>query len=274
MIAAEKTGEERRPAAQKEKYIPKTGVFGDAVDYTVYPLSVKERITGFALGMMGGFVAMYIVYDSPIAGLILGTITGLLAVPVYQRYLLGKRRDMLLTQFRDLLESITASLRTGRNTRNSFSDAKTDLTAQYGPGADIVREVDTILLGVNNGYSEEEMLADFAGRSGIEDVHTFALIFGAVHHAGSDISQIMEQTHDIISQKMSVEMEIQTSITETKNQMNILAIMPFVIILLLRYLGNADIVNNTPLNVIVKTISLFIFAGSYWMGTRIADIKV
>lgn len=253
---------------------PQTGKFGDATDYNVFLLNRNQTMIGYALGFAAVFFTVWIFYNSMAAGLILGAAAGFAGIPLYRKYLRNKRKNALIIQFRDLLESLTTSMRTGSNTRNAFADAESDLTVQYGSDSDIVREVRTILLGVANGYHEEEMLQDFAQRSGLEDIRTFAMIFAATKNEGSDISQILDRTHEIISQKISIEMEIQTTITETKNQMNIMMIMPFVIVLMLRYMGNADIVNNSPINLVTKTVALAIFALSYWIGRKIADIRV
>ena len=75
----------------------------------------------------------------------------------------------------------------------------------------------------------------------------------------------------MISERIAVELEIQTMITGQKNQLNILAIMPVVMALLTRSF-ETDSGNITV--IIIKIVALGIFIFAYWLGTKIVDIKV
>lgn len=59
-----------------------------------------------------------------------------------------------------------------------------------------------------------------------------------------------------------------------KNEINIMCVMPFVIIAMMGTLGQASITANTPLNVLVKLIAIFMFVIAYKLGRKITDIKV
>jgi len=81
-------------------------------------------------------------------------------------------------------------------------------------------------------------------------------------------------SRDIISDKIEIEMEIQTTVAANKNEINIMCVMPFVIIAMMGTLGQASIAANTPLNVLVKLIAIFMFVIAYKLGRKITDIKV
>ena len=70
----------------------------------------------------------------------------------------------LLYQFRDMMESLSASYSAGKNTQGAFLDACGDLIGIYGEKADIVKELKLIVDGIYNGQSVEEMLSNFAAR--------------------------------------------------------------------------------------------------------------
>ena len=51
-------------------------------------------------------------------------------------------------------------------------------------------------------------------------------------------------------------------------------VMPVLIMLMLNGMGNMSIVQNTPLNVLVKIGALALFGTAYYMGRKIVDIKI
>jgi tight adherence protein B len=69
-------------------------------------------------------------------------------------------------------------------------------------------------------------------------------------------------------------MEIQTTVAASKNDINIMCVMPFIIISMMGMLGNESITANTTINVIVKIIAIIMFAIAYKVGRMITDIKV
>lgn len=261
----------KKPEEQGE---PLNGIFGDAENYNIYTMSLQEKLIGFAIGLLSGFVVVWIVYNSIVAGLIVGVVLGVMAQPVYRNYLKKKRHREILLQFRDMLEALAASYGAGRNTPDAFADAKRDLEMQYSSKAEMVKEIGTILMGLEHNYTVEVMLSDLSKRTGIQDIESFANIFVISNRMGGNIAEIIGETRSIIAQKLEIEMEIQTMISETQNQLNVMAVMPFLIILMLRTMGSADLVDNSPINLIVKTVAILVFAGAYRLGQKITKIKV
>ena len=69
-------------------------------------------------------------------------------------------------------------------------------------------------------------------------------------------------------------MEIRTLLTANKNDLNIMILMPVVLMLMLGGMGDMSIVQNTPVNVVIKLIALALFGGAYYMGRKIVDIRI
>ena len=173
-------------------------------------------------------------------------------------------------------ESKTSENKTeeGKNTQGAFLDACGDLIGIYGEKADIVKELKLIVDGIYNGQSVEEMLSNFAARSHLDDIESFATIFEVTNRYGGDMRRVVGETREIINDKIETELEIQTLLTANKNDLNIMIVMPVLIMLMLNGMGNMSIVQNTPLNVLVKIGALALFGTAYYMGRKIVDIKI
>lgn len=76
------------------------------------------------------------------------------------------------------------------------------------------------------------------------------------------------ETREIINDKIEMEMEIRTLLTANKNDLNIMIILPVLLMLMLNGMGNMSIVQNTPLNVIVKIGVLILFRSCLLYGKK------
>ena len=131
-----------------------------------------------------------------------------------------------------------------------------------------------IVSGLHNNFVIEDLLRDMSDRCGIDDINSFAETFAVCNRLGGNLKKVVVDSRDIISDKIEIEMEIQTTVAANKNEINIMCVMPFVIIAMMGTLGQASITANTPLNVLVKLIAIFMFVIAYKLGRKITDIKV
>lgn len=260
---------------KKEAYEPIGSLIGGGEDYHVYPMSPRDRIlAGMAGAGIGGLVS-YLFFRSQPVTVVAAIAVALLAQGIYQESRQKKRKKELLLQFKDLLESLTSSYATGKNTLDSFRDAFSDLEQIYGDQADITRELAIIVTGMENNIRIEDLLTNFAQRSGLEDVASFADVFRVSLRQGANIQNIIASTRDVINDKIEIEMEIQTIIAGNKNELNIMMIMPLVILISLGGMGSdMTAASNTPANVVIKLAALGMFYLAYHLGRKFTDIKV
>lgn len=273
-ISGNDIGDFMGKSKKKEKYVPLTGLTGIGEDYNIYIMNPREKIIGYLIGFVAGFLAAQIMFGVVIASIVIGAAVGFYAIPVYRRYLQERRRKAILLQFRDMLDSLSNSFSAGKNTPDAFTDAYSDLKLAYGEQAPIVKEMAIIVSGLHNNFVIEDLLRDMSARCGIDDINSFAETFAVCNRLGGNLKKVVVDSRDIISDKIEIEMEIQTTVAANKNEINIMCVMPFVIIAMMGTLGQASITANTPLNVLVKLIAIFMFVIAYKLGRKITDIKV
>lgn len=117
---------------RKEKKEEYTGLFHNADDYGIYHMTAQQRILGFVVGMIAGAVVFQIFFGLWIFSIIAAAGCGIVGILAYKNILHKKRNALLLLEFRDMLESISTSLGSGKNTTQAFSDARSDMKNQYG----------------------------------------------------------------------------------------------------------------------------------------------
>lgn len=283
--------EKKKAEAMEPQYLRSISNI-QTLNYRVYYMSRNEKILYTLLFMLAGMAVGYIVFggmakdeygNSTIMTYALDAvfmlISGLVAVkifiPVRTQQLLEKRKETLKLQFRDFLEDLSTSLSTGKNIDNAFLSAEEDLKNQYEEGAFIVNEIKTINAGLRNGAIAEELIEDFANRSGCQEIKDFSNTFSVGYRKGTDIRDVVRKTNEILSDKMSVKQDIETMVTGSKMELNLMLLMPIGMIAMMKSMS-PDFAANfaTPTGMISMLIAIACCGAAYLMGKRILDFKI
>ncbi len=269
----EKQKEQKKRKKQKEVYTPIAGIMNIGDDYHIYHMTVPDRLAAAGLGVTAGVAIGYVFFNNWWVAGIISVICALALQKPYQEHQKKARLKKLLLQFKDLLETLSASYSAGLTTTKAFADALNEMTELYGDNADIVTELKMINAGLQHNFNIEDLLLNFAQRSGLDDVDSFANVFEVCNRKGGNLKQIVSESRSVINDKIEIEMEIQTMVAASKNELNIMMIMPFIIMFSLRSMGDT-MTGNSLLNIAVKLGALVVFAGAYVIGLRLVDIKI
>ncbi len=262
------------------------------LNYCVYHMKQIEKIIYFLLAFAVGAYVGFLFYGglgkdefgepttltyvlNTIIMLVCGSLAGKYFLPLRTNQIRNARQKKLRTQFRDMLEALSTALGSGKNVRDAFISVHSDLANQYEESAFILKELYLINTGVVNGVNLEDLLADFARRSGSKDIQDFSDVFEICYRQGGNIRETVKNTCHIISDKMGVIEEIETTVTGSKNEQYIMLVMPIALIAMIKGTSPDFAANfTTPAGVISTTIGIALFIASYIIGTKLLDIKV
>ncbi len=237
-------------------------------------MRTKDISKGTAIAFVLVFLALQILFQNMGFSSICGLIISILFLPIYKKNLIKKEKNILLMQFKDFLESLASSYSAGKNTQNAFNDVLEDMRLLYNDESNIFNETNSIVIGMENGYTIEILLDNFAKRSGVEDIKNFADIFNSCNRTGGNLKAVINETKDIINEKIEIEMDIKATIAEKKTELYIMLTMPFVITLALNFLGDRTFSASNPINIIIRSIVMCTVIFAYFLGNKITDISV
>ena len=245
-------------------------------DYTLSQSGTFDHIIACAIGFGAGFAVLFIFYKIIILSLIGGAILGLVNIFVSSQGAIKKRKKKLRIQFFDLLEAMSVAMRAGNPPIKALESAVDDLSLIYAENSDIITEVKIIIDKFNNAVPLSELFSDFARRSGLEDVASFASVYATIEGKSSRADEIVRETQQIIADKMEIEMEIETMMTAAKSEVNIMLFMPLVILGIVGYAGAGfmDAIYSTAVGRLVSTIGIIVFAASFIMAHKFSQIKL
>ncbi len=264
----------------------------EALNYKVYYMGKVEKILYFLAAFVVGAAVGYLFYGgigkdaygnatttthilNILIPFIVGVIAGKMFLPMRTKQILKKRRKQLSIQFRDMLDGITTSLGAGNNVMNSFHAVYDDLKIQYEEDAFILKELEILLSGIQSNFNIEDMLEDFGQRSGIDDIASFANVFKVCYRKGGNIQEVIQSTHGILSQKMEIKEEIETTIAGNKMDQMIMIILPIALVGIIKVMSPEFAANFvTATGLVATTIAVGLFIAAYYIGKIIMDIKV
>ena len=121
----------------------------------------------------------------------------------------------------------------------------------------------------------EDLIYDLGLRSGIDDIKDFAEVFKITYRKGGNFKEIIKNTNEIISEKIEINEDIETTIAGNKMEQKMMIAMPIILIGIIKMVSSdfADkFVSETGL--VSTTIAIVMFFASYVIAKKIMDIKV
>ncbi len=192
-------------------------------------------------------------------------------VPLEMRKsLCEKRREKLGAQFKDAILALSSALQAGYSAENAWREAWQEMICIYGEDGLITREFAAMVKAIAVNETPEQVLEEFADRSGIDEIQSFAQVFRLAKRSSGDLVSIIESTSRTISEKLRVREEIVTVTTAKQLEQTIMSFIPAAIILYLRFafVGFLDVLYEGIFGRVVMTLCLGIYAAAILWGRR------
>lgn len=185
-------------------------------------------------------------------------------------------KEQLRSEFKDAILTVSANLRAGYAVENAIREAMSEMKALYGKDSPVYQEFYKMIQGMANNLSVESQMEQFAKRTQLEEIQEFADVFFIAKRSGGNLTEIIGETAGIISEKIEVEKEIQTLLSSKRLELNIMAAVPFAIVLYVSAAssGYFDVLYTSLTGRGVMTICLAVYLCAYSLGMKIAEIPV
>jgi len=244
-------------------------------DYNKYSFSPGEYFIYLLQASILLFAIGFMFFRNIVLSLVLCSLSAFY-LPVKKKSIIKKRKNGLRLQFRDLLQSLSYSLSDGRSVESAFNEALNDLKILY-PYDDcaIIKELTIINRKISLNEPVEKVLADFAKRSGIDDIENFNDVFSICKSTGGNLVEVIRNTTSVINQKIEIMNEIDVIIAEKKFSQEIMSVTPFGLLMLIST-GSPDYIEplfNARGHLVMFAV-LILLAASYFLGAKIMDIEV
>jgi len=244
-------------------------------DYSKYRYKPLELIFYSAVGAFTMGIVGWVFYHNCYIALF-AALLGLFYPKIKIKKLTEKHINMLRLQFKDMLYYLGSSLSAGRSVESAFTQVYSSLKNLYTDGKnDIVRETEIILKRLRTNENIEDILKDFANRSGIEEIHHFADVFSVCKRSGGNLVEVVRTTSRMISERIEIKQEIETSLAGKKQEQRIMTLSPVLMVIFISKMSGEFIqpLFSTEAGRAVMTISLLMIGIGIVISNRIMDIR-
>lgn len=238
-------------------------------------LTKSEKIRCTVQAVMVPILLSMFFYRSFAAVLLLAPV-GLWFLKMLGRRKEKERKQRLRNEFKEAILSVAANLRAGYAVENAFRETLQEMAMLYGKETVIYRELYKIVQGLANRISIETLMGQFAKKAKLAEIQEFADVFSIAKRSGGNLTEIIYETTEIISEKIEVEKEIQVLTAAKKLELNVMSIIPFAIILYVSATsaGYFDVLYTTTAGRTVMTVCLGIYGAAYLLGGKMTEIQV
>ena len=179
------------------------------MDYRKYRAGFVEKLACAAVGAGAAGMAAWLFYRS-VWGMLLFPAAYLVCVKKYCALQKEKRKEQLLMEFKDAMQSASAALLAGYSVENAWRETEKELLELHGEKGFMAAEVRWMNEGVRMNEPLERLLLSFAARSGCEEIESFAEVFAFAKRSGGDFVHIMQTTVQKLAGRIEVEREVAT----------------------------------------------------------------
>lgn len=242
--------------------------------YTQYTLKLWEYLLITAGGFLIGGSIAHLFYEVPLLSILVGGLCAFGSIPLYKKKQIEHRKKLLTLQFREMLRALSASFGSGGNLYIAFRSAEQDMRSNPARNRFTIDELSRINWQLDAGRNIEEMLYDFADRSGIEDIQSFACVFDTCYRRGGNIRSVLQNTSNALGEKMDIEHEIEAVLSAKRSEQRMMFFMPPVFVLILRGIGDGLTDLSGFYGRVAMTFALLLFGLAYAIGRKITAIHI
>lgn len=203
-------------------------------DYTKYEMCMQEKVRCYIVCIIVFMSISILFFDSKLLGLTVLPLSYFL-MPLFSKVKCERRLKKLKEEFVDLLYSLSSSFATGMPMSEAMREAKESLALTWKAESLIAKELELMIEKMNSSNeSEKDLLYDFASRSGLDDLKSFVESYYICRDSGGDLVGTVNRSAQVITDKLLIEKDMKTLISQKIFEGRIIAALPPFIILFLR----------------------------------------
>ena len=240
--------------------------------YRRYDISLRDflKITLSGIGLL--LITADIFYHNLLAAAVLCPYLHF-RLKIKSEELHKQRRERLKMQFKDGMQSVAFSLNSGYSIENAWKEAIVEMRILYGENSEIVTEFQRIINRLERNENIEDVLEEFAKKSGVADIEYFAAVFRYAKRYGGDLIAIIRHTAETICEKNETYNEIQTIISGKKMEQKVMSAVLLGYMKLTAWDFICPLYGN-PAGVLMMSISLMVYIGADYIAGKIVEIEV
>ncbi len=245
------------------------------MDYSKYHLSFTEWGKAILMSVAITITIAFLFFNSKWALAIFPLVCGF----VYQQTKnsgLQKQKSNLSIQFLDAMRVVSTALMAGLSIENAWKEAQKEVDTLYGRNSPMFLELQEMNHSVALNVPLEQVLEEFAERTDVEDIISFAEVFTFAKRSGGNFVKIIDNTTEHMKSKVETQKEIEVLIASKRLEQKVMNLVPIFILAYLRLSsdGYLDVLYGNWFGRVFMCICLAVYIVSFLVAERIMTIKI
>lgn len=231
----------------------------------------KKLIISYVASFTIFFIYSLIFFKNIFISIFLSTIISFKAYSIIFQVL--SRNDLRTKRlmFREFLDIFNTNIIVGNNFYNSLKNTSIEIKNIFHDSIFIVKYLDDLILDIDNGNSIIDSMIKFKEKCKLDEVDIFVESIIIAVKSGLDISKITDISKNMLTENISLELEISTLVNNSKREFIIMTVLPLIILFLINSSTNQSL-NFTDYIVRIPVFVLFLF--SFYIGDKIVNLEV
>ena len=245
------------------------------MEYKIYHLSKKEYGKIFFTSMGISLLIAFLFYRS-IGGICCFPIIIWLCCKREKQMGVERRNQKLLEEFVNGVRVLNTALQAGISMENAWKEVQKELQVMYGENSLFFREVKEINHSVALNVPIEKLVLQFAYRSGLEDIITFAELFAYGKRSGGNWKRMIGDVVQHIQDKYDARKEIEVMVASKKLEQQVLNVIPMGILLFLQFSSweYMSVLYHNIMGILCMSVCLLGYGGAILLSEKILHIQV
>lgn len=232
---------------------------------------MNNKTKAYIISTIIFFIYLEVFFDKFLFSIIFAPIISIKFSKIIMNLFQNKDIKQKRIMFREFLDIFNTNILAGNNFLISLRNTYLELKTLFNEENYIVEYLKDFLIDIDNGDSIENSLKAFKKKSEIEEASIFVDSLIIAINSGVDISKISNISKDALTQNITLELEIDTIVSNSKKEFLIMILLPLVIIVMINTSINEQI---TLADYIVRFPVFIMLLFSFILGEKIVNMEI
>ena len=176
----------------------------------------------------------------------------------------------------DALKTLSSNLLAGYSVENAWKDAENEMRLLYGNDSLMLSEITEMNRQIGMNQTFESVLAEFASRTGIEDIENFADIFSFAKRSGGKFVDIIEATTYRMWSKYDTNRQIDVAVSAKRLEQKTMNYIPIILLAFLKVASQdyMSVLYGNAAGILFMTACLGAYGISIKLAQKVLRIQI
>lgn len=231
----------------------------------------KNNLISYSITFIIFLFYSYVFFQKIYLSLLISSVVSLKMYKIILNYIEKNEIKRNRIVFREFLDILNTNIVSGYNLYLALTNTLQEIKVIFNKNSIIIKNLENLIINIDNGLNMAEALNEFKLKIDLEEANIFVDSTIIALETGMDISKIISISKDLISDNISLELEISLIVDNSKKEFLIMMILPLIILILLNVSNYREL---SYLDYIIRIPVFILFIFSFDLGNRIIEMEL